>query len=1120
MSEKLCEFNVEQVRMVLFRECDFRGRKLLFDSRATQKIPIEKTNQDEKFVEVTNGFGYLIVKSSSDYRQLSEMMFGSVAMSFRGTYFKIHSLKEPSGLMFTQVFPSPRPTRRKVSVSSQPAYLANVLSHSFEHSIKLDDSGASSTYSSEQLSDRSTASDTVLVCKRHQNSMLEMPRGVPSKNSLAVDSGCTDYSYSSLNSVDFSTWESIFPYKAANDPLLSFSSSNLLRRFLRTSSRSLVSSTCSLPNSAEEVLQRNHHHRSSKLGLAFVIEIPKEMTEFLTQFFMEHIALLEAMLWRARCVVEAAYHKPPTFMSVMVDLSGSTAAWLLNLLNGPKILKNFWHSLSLNCDSGISISASSKESVISRTKSYDLVGNGDDNGNLRLTNSFNGLQWLGKPEIFNFRLGKLLSADFGGVRDSCGGVSDDYGKFVSEFCEILEALDIKSTNFFISTLLTAILTHHLGWVSSCLSMPATPNGASNSLPQPYNALWAQLTDLYGAIGNPVKTAQTVVTGSDKVTIRKILNCLTYFIRFGEVERRNLERLEVEEENQSAEMICKKCDSIPVEYYKKYEDHLKDMLVDSTKMEKCEIRPIIKTQDDSFGKGLCKTKTFNNLMLKTECEAKCEGSGFGLKRVSSKMNLNLSKLETGSDLPPETKTPMCRRNWSCSKSSQNMFALGDGDDFQKIMEEPINLNHNVDKDVIFVLGDNEQLVGLKKEANETSNVETSLRKVSSSKRPSSLSFSKISYQFPKHHEQPDPFRDDYCSRTLMPSTSYESLYSISVQNGEDVHSESESKKFTRCQSEPPEERKSTKPRFKYTRAKFNLQQYPQVVKNYMKSKNLELESLPLGEKALDQFSTVETNIKLDFSSYKSDPEEVEALQTPSNASELEGANELCSTSKQALTKDSVRKNSKPFNTDADGMARNMKLISIPMPKTACSEKPPYSVPYTSTVINELVDSFMPDMVLQGITKPEKYWGSRLKSNLALNTQHSLLDQPVEESLAIVANTDTWEVQVTSSHTYVIDKGSTGVRVGMSQFVANMLESLLHMWKLHIPPQYCIMHIEEKLQELCVLSKALAQFLLVSEFCNMELLTSALHLEVNDVPLLMAVASTHTPQVTQKYGLSFQ
>lgn len=53
-----------------------------------------------------------------------------------------------------------------------------------------------------------------------------------------------------------------------------------------------------------------------------------------------------------------------------------------------------------------------------------------------------------------------------------------------------------------------------------------------------------------------------------------------------------------------------------------------------------------------------------------------------------------------------------------------------------------------------------------------------------------------------------------------------------------------------------------------------------------------------------------------------------------------------------------------------------------------------------------------------------------------------------------------------------------------------------------------------------SKSLAHLLLATEFCTIEYLTSTLQLEVNDIPLLMAVASTHTPEVTEKYGLSFQ
>lgn len=42
---------------------------------------------------------------------------------------------------------------------------------------------------------------------------------------------------------------------------------------------------------------------------------------------------------------------------------------------------------------------------------------------------------------------------------------------------------------------------------------------------------------------------------------------------------------------------------------------------------------------------------------------------------------------------------------------------------------------------------------------------------------------------------------------------------------------------------------------------------------------------------------------------------------------------------------------------------------------------------------------------------------------------------------------------SSQTYLVDKpNSLGIRVGMSQLVANMLESLLYLWKLKFTPEH--------------------------------------------------------------------
>lgn len=73
-SERTFTFTKDQVRLVLFRECDFRGRKLLFDSQSVQKILLSQTdkqittttssinspNKTEKYVEKTNGYGYQV----------------------------------------------------------------------------------------------------------------------------------------------------------------------------------------------------------------------------------------------------------------------------------------------------------------------------------------------------------------------------------------------------------------------------------------------------------------------------------------------------------------------------------------------------------------------------------------------------------------------------------------------------------------------------------------------------------------------------------------------------------------------------------------------------------------------------------------------------------------------------------------------------------------------------------------------------------------------------------------------------------------------------------------------------------------------------------------------------
>lgn len=63
-------------------------------------------------------------------------------------------------------------------------------------------------------------------------------------------------------------------------------------------------------------------------------------------------------------------------------------------------------------------------------------------------------------------------------------------------------------------------------------------------------------------------------------------------------------------------------------------------------------------------------------------------------------------------------------------------------------------------------------------------------------------------------------------------------------------------------------------------------------------------------------------------------------------------------------------------------------------------------YTQTLLRGVSDKYVSDMVLQGTTCPPKSWEHILKRDLTLAARKPLLDQPIQEAVAIVANTDTW------------------------------------------------------------------------------------------------------------------
>lgn len=124
------------------------------------------------------------------------------------------------------------------------------------------------------------------------------------------------------------------------------------------------------------------------------------------------------------------------------------------------------------------------------------------------------------------------------------------------------------------------------------------------------------------------------------------------------------------------------------------------------------------------------------------------------------------------------------------------------------------------------------------------------------------------------------------------------------------------------------------------------------------------------------------------------------------------------------------------------------------------------------------------------------------------------------MAIIANIEKYDVRLLSSHSSSLSNNSGGSIVGMSQLVAAMLETIQMMWTSGLSAYQCMSFMESKLKEMYLQSETLAAFLLDTEFCTLNTLTKLLDLSANDIPLLMSIASIHSPQVAKKYGISFR
>uniref|UniRef100_A0A4W4HCD5 Folliculin interacting protein 2 n=1 Tax=Electrophorus electricus TaxID=8005 RepID=A0A4W4HCD5_ELEEL len=191
------------------------------------------------------------------------------------------------------------------------------------------------------------------------------------------------------------------------------------------------------------------------------------------------------------------------------------------------------------------------------------------------------------------------------------------------------------------------------------------------------------------------------------------------------------------------------------------------------------------------------------------------------------------------------------------------------------------------------------------------------------------------------------------------------------------------------------------------------------------------------------------------------------------------------------------------------ASEMQEYEVPLCPTECR---PSLNHFGRSLLGGYCPQYMPDFALHGVSS-DHHLRQCLPTDLEHTVLHPALDEPVAEAVCIVADTDRLCVQLATSQHRMCETSRFGKDVMVSSLVHALLVSTLQLHALNVAADFCVMHLEDRLQELYFKSCSLAEYLRGQSRANVKELTLTLGIESNDLPLLTAVASTHSPYVAQ-------
>ncbi|XP_043925822.1 folliculin-interacting protein 1-like [Protopterus annectens] len=736
-------------------------------------------------------------------------------------------------------------------------------------------------------------------------------------------------------------------------------------------------------------------------------------------------------------------------------------------------------------------------------------------------------------------------------------------RFMKEFASLMEQ---SSKNQFLPALLTAVLTNHLAWVPTVM-----PNGhppikiflekhSSQSVDMlakthPYNPLWAQLGDLYGAIGSPVRLARTVVIGKKQELVQRLLYFLTYFIRCSELQETHLL------ENGDDEAIV-----------------MPGTLI-TTALEKGEIE-----DSDYVFVTILRTKQglLSEDVEREHTSGTCK-SGVQLHHNSQEMAMNTHDPRHKMAISKILLDTSPGKNGSPGTFKPPLDSQGDTSCLKQCIEANVCVDNKVEKIVplrsaslakqLMIESMMEPNAGTKQCDEQIEPVSTSVKVLRSTsiaveKKPPDKLLSptficnmkqlqtKVTFQIG------DSMSPDSDTETRSKTVEEQISQHHNIIGVEQNHSKEqcpESKQTTQDQSTacgptkiltrvPSELRKLDR---QFSEGSISLfddyftedepidcRTIDDILPEQTSNLQLELSKrwCPKDTKQQNELkhscsyvSHLNTNL-CEKRSAEQDKGENISLHVPSgdntdsdkkvpSVAEWDiprnesSDSALGDSESEDASQDITRHNSGYYYRDEQ--EEWMEETEIPFPGSKLVEVnavKPSIANFGRSLLGGYCPTYVPDFVLHGTGSDEKL-RQCLMTDLSHTVQHPVLDEPIAEAVCIIADVDKWTVQVASSQRRPSDVSKLGKEVLVSSLVSNLLHSTLQLYKHNLSPNFCVMHLEDRLQELYFKSKMLSEYLKGQMRVHVKELSRVLSIESSDLPLLAAVASTHSPYVAQ-------